>query len=60
MAKEQEPPKRQIVKARWVAGFRATHNGEELIPGKSIAEIPVEEAEASDDWEIVKEKAGDK
>lgn len=43
----------KTVRARWVAGFEAMlPDGRVLVPGETIVEIPVGEAEQSDHWEV--------
>ncbi len=44
----------ELIKARWVAGFPAVMaDGTQLVPGETVAKIPAEEANASDNWEIL-------
>lgn len=44
----------KTVKARWAAPFEAQlPNGQVLVPGETVVDMPEPEAEASDNWEIV-------
>ena len=45
----------KTVKAKWVGPYEAElPDGTPLIPGETLVELGGDEAEASDNWEIVK------